>query len=402
MSAALRIAFLKPEHGVAGGLESVVIELEAIARADGHRVERLTIDMRPPRAAVAGLDIPRAVWDAAPEYFPYLAGLDGFERIDTRRYDVVISTQPPSFATRHPRHLALFYHHHRVYYDLEEAYVRAGFAPDPEVHREAGRIIRELDQRSLDDVGWFLAGSDTVAERLRRFNGLTNASTFHAGLVVGHHADDDPAQPAATGTGAVLSVGRHEFPKRTELVVAAAHLLPHLDVALVGTGGRVAWARALDHRLSTTDADPAALTDLETWCNTGQGAPDVPADHRSNVEFAGRVTDDDLVRRFAEAPCVVAPAYQEDYGLTAIEAMAVGKPVIVCTDGGGLTELVDHERTGLIVEPTPAAIAAAIERLTTDRDLAAELGANGRRRAAELSWDAAADELRAGIERVLA
>jgi len=82
--------------------------------------------------------------------------------------------------------------------------------------------------------------------------------------------------------------------------------------------------------------------------------------------------------------------------------MAEGKPVIVCTDGGGLTELVEHERTGLVVDPTPRAIADAIERLVGDADLAAELGANGRERAAELSWEAAAAEWRAGMERVLA
>jgi glycosyltransferase involved in cell wall biosynthesis len=97
-----------------------------------------------------------------------------------------------------------------------------------------------------------------------------------------------------------------------------------------------------------------------------------PTDHRSNVEFAGRVSDDALAQRYATAPCVVAPAYQEDYGLTAIEAMAEGKPVVVCRDGGGLTELVDHEQTGLVVDPTPAAIADAVERLCTDPDLAAE------------------------------
>lgn len=395
----LRIAFLKPEFGVAGGLEAVVAQLEAAARRDGHDVTRLGVDMRPARAAVAGLDIPRPVWDAAPEYFPYLAGRAEFERLDVRRFDVVVSTQSPSFAVRHPRHLSVFYHHHRVYYDLEEVYLRAGFAADETVHREAGKLIRELDQPCLEQVGWFLAGSASVAQRLVDFNGLTDASVFHAGLIVG---DEHPPAPPAAPTGAVLSVGRHEFPKRTELVVAAAHLLPNLDVSLVGTGGRVAWARSLDHRLATTDVDPAALTDLETWCNTGQGGTEVPADHRSNVEFAGRVTDADLARRFAEAPCVVAPAFQEDYGLTAIEAMAQGKPVIVCTDGGGLTELVEHEVTGLIVDPTPAAIAAAIDRLTSDVDLAATLGANGRIRAAELSWDAAADEFRAGLDRVLA
>ncbi|WP_421119177.1 glycosyltransferase family 4 protein [Aquihabitans daechungensis] len=394
----LRIAFLKPEFGVAGGLEAVVGQLEAIARADGHEVARLGVDMRTPSATVAGLDIPRPVWNAAPEYFPYLAGRAEFDRLDVRRYDLVVSTQSPSFSVRHPRHLSVFYHHHRVYYDLEEAYLRAGFAADETVHREAGKLIRELDQPCLERVGWFLAGSATVADRIAGFNGLTDASVFHAGRIVG---EERPAAPTP-GTGAVLSVGRHEFPKRTELVVAAAHLLPDIDVALVGTGGREAWAKALDHRLATTDADPAALTEAETWCNTGQGANPVPEGHRSNVEFAGRVTDVELARRFAEAPCVVAPAFNEDYGLTAIEAMAQAKPVIVCADGGGLTELVEHERTGLIVEPTPAAIAAAIDRLASDRDLAAELGANGLQRAAELSWDAAADEFRAGMERVMA
>ena len=221
---------------------------------------------------------------------------------------------------------------------------------------------------------------------------------FHAGHIVGRRGTAAPISEP----GPILSVGRHEFPKRTELVVAAAHLLPHLEVSLVGTGGRVDWARALDHRLATTDTDPAVLTDAETWCNTGRDAAPVPDSHRSNVEFAGRVSDADLSQRFAAAPCVVAPAYQEDYGLTAIEAMAEAKPVIVCSDGGGLTEIVEHERTGLIVDPTPAAIAAGIERLTTDPDFAAELGANGRQRAAELSWDAAADEFRSGIERVMA
>ena len=397
----LRIAFLKPEYGVAGGLEAVVGQLEAVARADGHEVARIGVDMRPPRAAVAGLDIPRPVWDAAPEYFPYLAGRAEFDRIDVRRFDLVVSTQAPSFSVEHPHHLSVFYHHHRVYYDLEEVYLRAGFAPDETVHREAGKLIRELDQPCLDRVGWFLAGSATVADRLARFNGLRNTSVFHAGLIVGPEGDR-PRPAASPGSGAVLSVGRHEFPKRTELVVAAAHLLPEIDVALVGTGGREAWAKALDHRLATTDADPAALTDAETWCNTGRDAPAVPEGHRSNVEFAGRVSNADLAQRFADAPCVVAPAHQEDYGLTAIEAMAQGKPVIVCSDGGGLTELVEHERTGLIVAPTPSAIAAAVEQLTSDRELAAELGANGRVRAAELSWEAAADEWRAGIEQVLA
>jgi glycosyltransferase involved in cell wall biosynthesis len=285
-----------------------------------------------------------------------------------------------------------------VYYDLEDLYVRAGFAADEIVHRSAGRHVRELDQPRLEAVGWFLAGSACVADRLVAFNGIDRSSVFSAGLIVGASEHTTSADPLG---GAVLCVGRHEFPKRTELVVAAAHLLGHRRFALVGTGGREQWARNLDGRLASGAVHVDELTDADLWCNTGRTeGPPATHDTRSNVEFAGRVSDGDLAARYAAAPCVVAPAYQEDYGLTAIEAMAQAKPVVVCRDGGGLTELVHHERTGLVVDPTPRAIAEAVERLCEDRDLAAELSANARDRAAELSWSAAANCFRDGIDRV--
>ena len=46
-------------------------------------------------------------------------------------------------------------------------------------------------------------------------------------------------------------------------------------------------------------------------------------------------------------------------------------------------------------------IAEAVERICADAELAARLGANGRARAGELTWERAADEWRAGLERVL-
>lgn len=409
----LRIAVLKPDFGVVGGFERVVARIESILRAEGHDLTRLTVDMAPPRREVAGLPISRAAWESAPEYFPYLVGRDAFDRLDTRRFDVVVSTQPPSFSHRHPRHLAVFYHHHRVFYDLEELYLRAGFAADAEVHRKAGELIRRLDQPRLEAVTHFLAPSQAVAARLERFNHITGVGFQHAGVGVGD--DAHAAASGEPGTGSVLCIGRHEFPKRAELAVAAAHLLPHLSFTVVGSGGRMAWAAALDARLTAGAADAEALTEAELWLNTGRDVPVVaevvagpgsPAGgavtEGSNVVFAGFVTDDELLRLNTEAPCVVAPAYDEDYGLTAIEAMAHGRPVVVCRDGGGLAELVEDGVTGLVVDPTPAAIAAAVERLTSDRPFAAELGRNGRRRAAELSWSNTAEEIRAGLAAVLA
>ncbi len=394
-----RVAILKPDYyGIVGGFERVVDILDDALTADGYTVSRRVVKVVDLPLEVGGLDIPPEVFESHPEYFRYLMVRQAFDRLDTGDADLVISTQPPSFSHVHPRHLALFFHHHRVYYDLEDVYVEAGFVDDPDLHRRAGQIIRQIDQDRLDAVSWFLAGSQTVADRLAHFGGQTNVSLFHAGVGVGDDAEPVPQTPP--GTGPVLSISRMEFPKRSELAVAAAHLMGERPMALVGTGSRERWVRHLDHVLAHGEADAAELSPAEIWCNTGRAAQVVPDDFSSHVEFAGRVSDDDLERRFRDAPCVLAVAHDEDYGLTAIEAMRHGRPVIVCTDGGGLTELVVHEQTGLVVDPTPRAVADAIERLVTDRDLAAELGRNGRDRAAEFSWANAVAEFRDGLERV--
>jgi glycosyltransferase involved in cell wall biosynthesis len=88
-----------------------------------------------------------------------------------------------------------------------------------------------------------------------------------------------------------------------------------------------------------------------------------------------------LYRRAAVVclPCVVTSSGDRD-GLptSLLEAMALGAPV-VSTPVGGIGELILHEETGLLVpEHDPAALADALERLLSDRELAAALAARAR------------------------
>ncbi len=74
----------------------------------------------------------------------------------------------------------------------------------------------------------------------------------------------------------------------------------------------------------------------------------------------------------------------EPFGMVVIEAMASGKPVIATAHGGPLESVVDGE-TGLLVSPAdPEEMGAALVRLSDDRRLRAEMGANGRRRAVDV------------------
>lgn len=77
---------------------------------------------------------------------------------------------------------------------------------------------------------------------------------------------------------------------------------------------------------------------------------------------------------------VVLPSLWEAFGLVLVEAMACGKPV-VATAVGGIPEIVEHDRTGILVPAravTP--LAQALTRLIENPELRREMGAAGRRR----------------------
>jgi hypothetical protein len=90
----------------------------------------------------------------------------------------------------------------------------------------------------------------------------------------------------------------------------------------------------------------------------------------------------DLERDLRDAAMFVYITHSEGLGSGALLAMSAGVPVIA-SDVGGLPEIVEHGRTGLLVENEPASIAAAIHELRCDPDLARRLGAAARQRVLE-------------------
>jgi glycosyltransferase involved in cell wall biosynthesis len=111
---------------------------------------------------------------------------------------------------------------------------------------------------------------------------------------------------------------------------------------------------------------------------------------RDQVPMArGMLPPDELAVLYARAAIVVFPSLREGFGVSCLEAMAHGRPV-VASGVGGLLDLVVNGETGILVEPgNIPALRSAIERLLADRDLRRRMGEAGRRRAAEhFSWDA--------------
>jgi len=83
---------------------------------------------------------------------------------------------------------------------------------------------------------------------------------------------------------------------------------------------------------------------------------------KGNVEFCGRVADEELRELYARSRALLLPG-EEDFGMTAVEALASGKPVIALRRGGVLESVPLSDPVGGVMYDTPEQLAGAIEKL---------------------------------------
>jgi glycogen synthase len=110
------------------------------------------------------------------------------------------------------------------------------------------------------------------------------------------------------------------------------------------------------------------------------------------VDFIGWVAPEDVPALVTNATVVVMPSRHEPFGLVALDAALMARP-IVASRVGGLMEVVTHGKSGLLVEPDDSAgLAEALAFLLENRDLAAEMGRIARRSAQTVfSWNRCVD-----------
>ena len=186
----------------------------------------------------------------------------------------------------------------------------------------------------------------------------------------------------------IMFVGRIEPLKGIDTLIEAAALLrnhhpemmAHTCFSIVGGDP---WAENLDEEMARLQALRHEL-----------GVTDI-------VGFLGSKNQNLLPYYYAAAEVVVMPSHYESFGLVALEAMAMGTPVIA-SEVGGLAYLVRDGRTGFHVPPrNPARLADRICVLLSDSRLRDDLGRQARQHALQYEWGVIAGRI-AGLYGELA
>jgi len=111
---------------------------------------------------------------------------------------------------------------------------------------------------------------------------------------------------------------------------------------------------------------------------------------KNQIKIIGYVDEADKAAVYTLAECLLFPSFHEGFGIPILEAFQCGCPVITSLSAP-LSDLARD--AAILVEPNNVAeIAQAIEMVLTDENLRQELISKGKKRAAEFSWERAAEE----------
>ena len=207
------------------------------------------------------------------------------------------------------------------------------------------KLYSRIDADNARAADVLLAPSYFCRETLYRIYGVFS-NVSHLGV------DPDLFRPTgAERTRTILAVGSLGAHKAQDLLIrSAARITPRPTVSLVYN-----WADS----------------GVEDRLRSLAGELGVP------LELNPGVTDERLVNAYNTAAVVVSTSVMELFGLTALEAMACGAPVVAVNEGGYRESVVDGV-TGFLVDRDEVSLSAALARLLDDTDLGQRFGAEAR------------------------
>lgn len=241
------------------------------------------------------------------------------ESFDLSAFDLVLSSSvifAKGVVTRtRTRHICYCYSPSRMLWDRHAEYERQGIAS--RLYRHG---LRLWDFQAAQRPDTMIAISNEVQGRIHAY--------YRRSSTVIHPPIQTLPVTTTSDDGSYLVVGRLMPHKRLDMVINAFSKLGY-PLVIVGAG-------PLEKR-------------LRRYATT-------------NIRFAGAVDDRQLSELYARCHALIVPN-DEDFGMTAVEAMAYGKPVLAFRGGGVLDVMKEGETGEFFEEPIPEALAEGVLRM---------------------------------------
>lgn len=240
-----------------------------------------------------------------------------FRKLDLSEFDIIISSSSAEAKAvkKHPGAVHICYCHTPIRYywsHYEEFKKEFDFGVLTPIIRPFipffVKRMRKLDQESVKGVDVFIANSTITQERIKKYYNRPSTVIYPPVDI-----ERFTPPPKTERTGFVLW-GRHVPYKRFDIAIQACNQLK-APLTVIGSGPDTERLKKL--------ANPT-------------------------VTFTGRISDEELVKIAQHSKAFLFPN-EEDFGISAVEALAAGTPVIAYAKGGAL-DIVEDEITGILFE----------------------------------------------------
>lgn len=254
-----------------------------------------------------------------------------YELFDLSNFDIVISSShccAKGIITK-PETLHICYCHTPMRYawDNWHSYIRE-YKMNPILKKIGKRRMHKLriwDRLAAERVDYYIANSSTTKKRIEKYYKKPSK-------IIHPMIDSSKFQTASEAKGYFLAVGRLIPYKKFDLIIETFNQTG-LPLKIVGTG--------------------VAEKELK-------------AQAKENIEFLGYTDNETLKKLYAECEALIFPQI-EDFGITPLEAMASGRPVIALNQGGSRDTVIDG-KTGIFFEKqTPESLKSAIEKYQKEK-----------------------------------
>jgi len=240
---------------------------------------------------------------------------------------------------------------------------------------EKNRKIPSFVWKNIHTAPTVAVGISTALTKRAEKLGAKRTMTIPNGVDFGHLANipRGAKEPHRVVTVARLSPEKG-LPFLIDGIKIARHSVEDATLAIVGGGAMEAELKAYVEERSLQDV----------------------------VRFLGAMPNASAMAEVAKSGVFVLPSLGEGLGIVLLEAQALDVPVIG-TDVGGIPDVIEHGKTGLLVPPSDAkAIADAIVRVLTEPGLSERLTAGAKERLAKFDWDKIAERYAALYQELAA